>query len=201
MLLRQTTVPTVIDSYYLLTLGSYRAFYILNWIWRELDITDRKPDAVSVLFGILQTAFYIDFAWVYYSRQRVKLRHGGIVDADDLHNGWLLRTVFGYKAVACDVEAPPALGGEHGAGDPIRNSNSWGTRGISISADDSLADENDGSSFEDQDGSPGDRSRRLSDLGENAQMKDPDEMAQFLDEDEEELMNSTESHPNPVFGR
>jgi hypothetical protein len=26
LLLRQTTVPTVIDSYYLLALGSYRAF-------------------------------------------------------------------------------------------------------------------------------------------------------------------------------
>ncbi len=34
LLLRQTTVPTVIDSGYILTLGSYRAFYILNWIVR-----------------------------------------------------------------------------------------------------------------------------------------------------------------------
>jgi hypothetical protein len=35
LLLRQTTVPTVIDSYYLLALGSYRGFYILNWIHRR----------------------------------------------------------------------------------------------------------------------------------------------------------------------
>jgi hypothetical protein len=104
LLLRQTTVPTVIDSYYLLTLGSYRAFYILNWIWREVDITDRGPQPVSIIFGVLQTAFYVDFAWVYYSRQRVKLRNGGIVDADDMRNGWLLRTVFGHKAVVGDVD-------------------------------------------------------------------------------------------------
>ena len=32
LLLRQTNVPTVIDSYYLVTLGAYRGFYVLNWV-------------------------------------------------------------------------------------------------------------------------------------------------------------------------
>ena len=92
LLLRQTTVPTVIDSFYLLTLGSYRAFYCLNWIWR--GFTPNKPDPISVIFGIVQTAFYIDFAWVYFSRQRVKLRAGGVVDSDDLRKGWLVNRVI-----------------------------------------------------------------------------------------------------------
>lgn len=189
LLLRQTTVPTVIDSYYLLTLGSYRAFYILNWIWRELDITDRKPDPVSIIFGVLQTAFYVDFAWVYYSRQRVKLRHGGLVDADDLRNGWLLRTVFGHKPLVGhvdDEESAPALGRDSesapGTGNG-RTASKWGSRGISVSADDGVL--------------AGERERQKSFRGQeqgvinagdevdpDAKMRDPDELAKILDDDE-----------------
>jgi len=190
LLLRQTTVPTVIDSYYLLTLGSYRAFYILNWIWRELDINDRKPDPVSIIFGVIQTAFYIDFAWVYYSRQRVKLRNGGVVDNDDIRRGWLLRTVFGHKAVVGDddEESHPALHND-GNGDarPVGNGSrsKWGARGISVSADDSVLE--------------GERARQngfagqeegivdtLGDLDKDAKMKDPDELARILDDDGED---------------
>ncbi|KFY20712.1 hypothetical protein V493_07631, partial [Pseudogymnoascus sp. VKM F-4281 (FW-2241)] len=87
LLLRQTTVPTVIDSYYLVALGAYRALYICNWIERYATDTV-KPETVAVIFGVLQTLLYVDFAWVYYSRQRVKLRSGGIVDADDLSKSW-----------------------------------------------------------------------------------------------------------------
>ncbi|CAD0098322.1 unnamed protein product, partial [Aureobasidium mustum] len=31
---------------------------------------------VSFTFGVIQTLFYFDFAWVYWTRQRVKLRYG-----------------------------------------------------------------------------------------------------------------------------
>ncbi|KAE8450676.1 hypothetical protein EG329_006021 [Mollisiaceae sp. DMI_Dod_QoI] len=192
LLLRQTTVPTVIDSYYLLTLGSYRAFYILNWIWREFDITDRKPDPISIIFGVVQTAFYIDFAWVYYSRQRVKLRNGGIVDQDDLRNGWLLRTIFGHKAIVPhtdeDEESAPALGGDghDERPNPIRNGSSkWGSRGISVSADDGIL--------------AGERERQKQFNGQesgvvsadehvdpDAKMRDPDELARILDDDDED---------------
>ncbi|KAF9049662.1 hypothetical protein BDZ89DRAFT_1154510 [Hymenopellis radicata] len=79
ILLRQTTVPTVIDSYYLLALGSYRGFYILNWIYRWF--TERMVDPIAVTFGIIQTALYVDFAWVYYGRQRIKLRAGALIDS------------------------------------------------------------------------------------------------------------------------
>jgi len=193
LLLRQTTVPTVIDSYYLLTLGSYRAFYILNWIWRSVDIDDRKVDPVSVIFGIIQTAFYIDFAWVYYSRQRVKLRNGGLVDADDMRSSWLLRTIFGNKhvigSVDEDEESAPALGRHNdrpSAGRTASNSK-WGSRGISVSADDGVlegerARQRD---FEDQEDGIVD-----SGLGEDndpdAKMKDPDELARILDDDSDD---------------
>ncbi|RDW76041.1 hypothetical protein BP5796_06862 [Coleophoma crateriformis] len=197
LLLRQTTVPTVIDSYYLLTLGAYRGLYILNWIWRELDINDRKPDPISIVFGVIQTAFYVDFAWVYYSRQRVKLRNGGMVDADDLRNGWLLRRIFGSKRIVGNVdsvedeESVPALRSD-GTADEGRNvpktgpASKWGSRGISVSADEGvLAGEE-----ERQRHFAGQESGVVDALGEHdldgdAKMKDPDEMARILDDDDE----------------
>jgi hypothetical protein len=131
LLLRQTTVPTVIDSYYLTLLGSYRGLYCINWIYRAASKTDRHFDPISVVFGVIQTALYIDFAWVYYSRQRVKLRAGGIVDSDDLERGWLVGRFVG-KHRDLDDDAPADV--ETGVG---RNqTNRWGARGISVSADD-----------------------------------------------------------------
>lgn len=41
---------------------------------------------------------YLEFAWVYWRRQRVKLRSGGILDHDDwVTGGLLLRWVFGSR--------------------------------------------------------------------------------------------------------
>jgi len=142
VLLRQTTVPTVIDSYYLLCLGSYRAFYILNWILRLADPKERYFDPISVLFGIIQTALYVDFAWVYFRRQRVKLRGGGVVDSDDLGRGWLVGRLAG-KHSDLDDESAPALGGlddsdASGGGTNARAPQKWGSRGISVSADEGI---------------------------------------------------------------
>jgi len=192
LLLRQTTVPTVIDSYYLLTLGSYRAFYILNWIVREFDTNGRKPDAVSIIFGVIQTAFYIDFAWVYYSRQRIKLRHGGLVDSDDLRNGWLLSRIFGHKAIAHNVdedgdeESAPALGrpapGSNG-------SSKWGARGVSVQADDGVLEaerERQGRS-----GYPEQESGIIDTIQEgdqDAQLRDPDELVLDSDDDDDGVL-------------
>ncbi|KAI1334400.1 ER lumen protein retaining receptor-domain-containing protein [Xylariaceae sp. FL0016] len=182
LLLRQTTVPTVIDSFYLLTLGAYRALYCLNWIWREFDPNDRKPNAVSVIFGIIQTALYVDFFWVYYTRQRVKLRYGGVVDADDIRRGWLLRRIFGNKRFGDDgpeddEESAPALGGRGDGEAQSQRRSKWGARGISISADDTTLeqdrrDHDDGFS----DGA----------VDPDAKMRDPDELAHALDDDEDE---------------
>jgi ER lumen protein retaining receptor len=143
MLLRQTTVPTVIDSFYLVTLGSYRAFYILNWIYRAFS--SPKPDAISVIFGIVQTAFYIDFAWVYWTRQRVKLRGGGVVDADDMRKGWLVNRVMhpNGQMPEDDPEAGDVDVNTNGQAERPKV-NRWGARGISISADDTLQDHDKG---------------------------------------------------------
>ncbi|TQN72872.1 ER lumen protein-retaining receptor [Colletotrichum shisoi] len=186
LLLRQTTVPTVIDSFYLVTLGSYRAFYLLGWITRELDINDKDPSTVSVIFGIVQTALYLDFAWVYYTRQRVKLRNGGIVDADDLSRGWLLNRIFGKRidVQSDDEESAPALGDDDGqtrrGGRP-----KWGARGISVSADEGVLD------------TDRDNQRQAEELDgvvdPDAKMKDPDELARVLDDDDDDDPNGASS--------
>jgi len=142
LLLRQTTVPTVIDSFYLVTLGSYRAFYLLNWIYRAF--TPSKPDAISVIFGILQTAFYVDFAWVYWTRQRVKLRGGGIVDADDMRKGWLVNRVINQPRQTEEDQDPEAGNPEFNGQPQQPNVNRWGPRGISISADETLHEHDKG---------------------------------------------------------
>ena len=186
LLLRQTSVPTVIDSFYLVTLGSYRALYCLNWFARELDMNDRKPDTISVIFGVIQTALYIDFAWVYYSRQRVKLRGGGIVDADDMGRGWLLRRIFGrgYETVDDEENAPP---GENGAEGGRRNGRpKWGARGISVSADEGVLDA-DRHGGEEDDGLD-------AAVDPDAKMHDPDDLARALDDEDEDA-------PPPAVGR
>ena len=140
LLLRQTTVPTVIDSFYLLTLGSYRAFYILNWMFRYAYERHFEPKAV--LFGIIQTALYVDFAWVYWTRQRVKLRNGGVVDSEDLSRGWLVSRLLGPGGSTPDEEGgisnSQSTNGnsKHSVGKGSR----WGVKGISISADEGVRD-------------------------------------------------------------
>ncbi|KAK2595666.1 hypothetical protein QQS21_006639 [Conoideocrella luteorostrata] len=189
LLLRQTTVPTVINSFYLLALGAYRAFYILNWFVRELDATGRKPDAVAVIFGCIQTALYVDFAWVYYTRQRVKLRGGGVVDADDMRRSWLLRRIFGKKFEATDdEESTPALGDD---GNDARRATrpGWGARGISVSADEDVFD--DGQRRDDEE---------LEGVDPDAKMQDPDELAKALDDDDDDEGIPTASSSKPRKG-
>ena len=125
----------MIDSFYLLTLGSYRAFYILNWVLRYAY--ERHFEPIAVIFGIVQTAFYVDFAWVYWTRQRVKLRNGGVVDSDDLSRGLLISRLLGSGSSTTDEAGREAS--NHSA-NGSRNFSagkgfSWGARGISVSAE------------------------------------------------------------------
>jgi hypothetical protein len=190
LLLRQTTVPTVIDSYYLVALGSYRALYICNWIERGLEHQPWQPDIVSVIFGVVQTLFYIDFAWVYYTRQRVKLRHGGIVDSDDYSSSWILRRVFNKHVVDehvdDDEESAPALGRERGedAAAPRGKQRGWGVRGISVSADDGVLE----------------HEALTSPVQPDAKMRDPDELARILDEDDSDEDAPPKARPEGVSG-
>ncbi|KAK0618534.1 ER lumen protein retaining receptor-domain-containing protein [Bombardia bombarda] len=191
LLLRQTTVPTVITSFYIVFLGAYRGLYLINWFLRELDTNDKHPNPISIIFGIVQTAFYIDFGWVYWTRQRVKLRNGGVVDADDLRRGWLLSRLFGNKRFSPeeeDEESAPALGGRAGLGAP--RVNKWGARGISVSADDGVL-ESEQSLHESgvTDGV----------MDPDAKMQDPDELARALnDEDDDDDGLPSSQHHAPL---
>ncbi|KAI0158267.1 ER lumen protein retaining receptor-domain-containing protein [Xylariaceae sp. FL1272] len=200
LLLRQTSVPTVIDSFYLLALGSYRALYCLNWIYRGIDPNERPPNAVSVIFGIIQTALYVDFFWVYYTRQRVKLRYGGVVDADDIRRGWLLNRIFGNKRFEHDQddeESTPGRGGEGNGHAQSQRRSKWGARGISISADDTTLEQEPLRHDDEYEG--------LVEgvVDPDAKMKDPDELARALDDDDEEEglpSSSFNSHKNVPAG-
>lgn len=154
LLLRQTSVPTVLDSFYLTTLGSYRFFYLLNWIVRAATTTNiTKSDPtfpISVMFGLVQTALYVDFAWVYWTRQRVKLRYGGVVDGEDLGRGWVVGRLLGRgqnRSTELDEEDERFIGQEEGVirpNAPRQQSNTWGARGISVSADEGVLEAGQG---------------------------------------------------------
>ncbi|KAJ4266079.1 hypothetical protein NW762_004053 [Fusarium torreyae] len=197
LLLRQTTVPTVIDSFYLVALGSYRALYCVNWFIREFEISGKKPNTVSVIFGLIQTALYVDFAWVYYTRQRVKLRGGGIVDADDMSRGWLLRRIFGKRFENNDDDEETGHGGfEDDNGGNRRGARpKWGARGISVSADDGVLEQDRHNRDQDELGGP---------VDPDAKMQDPDELARALDDDDDEQTplrpGHTEGQPSGLQG-
>jgi len=133
LLLRQTTVPTVLDSFYLVTLGTYRFLYVLNWIMRGAKEPGYR-DPTSWVWGTIQTALIIDFAWVYWTRQRVKLRHGGVVDSDDLGRGWIVGRFVSRKSMDFDYDEETA--GQRN--DTTQPKNKWGRRGISVSADEGV---------------------------------------------------------------
>ena len=125
----------MIDSVYLTTLGSYRFFYLIHWIVQ--GIGEGRFDPISVIFGTIQTTLYIDFAWVYWSRQRVKLRGGGVVDSDDLSKSFLVRRFIG-KGTGNSEDDDDAEDVENGTARPPAQR--WGARGVSVSADDTLAE-------------------------------------------------------------
>lgn len=197
LLLRQTTVPTVITSFYIVFLGSYRGLYLLNWFLRLADTNDKKPNTISVIFGIIQTALYIDFAWVYWTRQRVKLRNGGVVDADDLRRGWLLNRIFGHKQFTQppeDEEAQPIYndhqqrGNANGSGRGGASRAKWGSRGISISADEGTLEAEQ--SFQDE--------GVTDSVDPDAKMRDPDDLARALDEEDSDDSDDDDDAPPPA---
>lgn len=106
---------------------------------------ERHFDPIAVIFGIVQTALYIDFAWVYWTRQRVKLRNGGVVDSEDLSRGWLVSRLLGRGRDSLDeedrIEENAATNGNTKSA-----RGGWGARGVSVSADDQVLDSDHNSS-------------------------------------------------------
>lgn len=72
---------------------------------------------------------------MYWTRQRVKLRRGGVVDSEDFGRGWLVGRFVGRKSVDFDFDEEEA--GRRQDGQP---KNKWGRRGISVSADEGVHD-------------------------------------------------------------
>ncbi|XP_046636406.1 ER lumen protein-retaining receptor-like [Daphnia pulicaria] len=55
-----------ITSHYLFALGSYRALYIFNWIYRYYG--ESFQDWIAVVAGIVQTILYCDFFYLYITK-------------------------------------------------------------------------------------------------------------------------------------
>ncbi|KAK4874856.1 hypothetical protein RN001_014216 [Aquatica leii] len=55
-----------ITSHYLFALGSYRALYILNWIYRY--VTEDHYDLIAIVAGVVQTVLYCDFFYLYITK-------------------------------------------------------------------------------------------------------------------------------------
>ena len=118
----------------------------------------------------------------YYTRPRVRLRNGGIVDAQDYQRGWFIGRIIGNNVRVetdnDDDESGPALGGNgHAQAGPTARPK-WGSRGISVSADEGVY----GDDHETLNGGE--------DLDEpidpDARMQDPDDLAKALDDDDED---------------
>ncbi|KAI9317014.1 ER lumen protein retaining receptor-domain-containing protein [Dichotomocladium elegans] len=66
-MLQRTGEAETITTHYIFALGAYRALYLCNWIYRY--VTEQKySDWIAWVAGILQTALYSDFFYIYYTR-------------------------------------------------------------------------------------------------------------------------------------
>ncbi|ODV80613.1 ER lumen protein retaining receptor [Suhomyces tanzawaensis NRRL Y-17324] len=65
-ILQRTGEAENITTHYIFALGLYRALYIPNWIWRYF--AEDRFDYISVLAGLIQTAIYSDFFYIYYNK-------------------------------------------------------------------------------------------------------------------------------------
>lgn len=65
-MLQRTGQAESLTVHYIFALGLYRGFYVLNWIYRYYF--DNWFSLTSFVTGIIQTALYSDFFWVYYQK-------------------------------------------------------------------------------------------------------------------------------------
>lgn len=70
-----------ITSHYLFALGSYRALYIVNWIYRYY--TEDFKDWIAVVAGIVQTILYCDFFYLYITKGTSNLIDQLLVNLSD----------------------------------------------------------------------------------------------------------------------
>jgi len=66
-MLTKTGSAETITSHYLFALGAYRAFYIINWIYRYFG-DEHHYDPIAIFAGIIQTVLYCDFFYLYVTK-------------------------------------------------------------------------------------------------------------------------------------
>merc|ERR1719154_450438 len=62
----KTGEAETITSHYLFALGSYRALYIFNWIFRYYY--EQFYDIIAIVAGVVQTVLYCDFFYLYATK-------------------------------------------------------------------------------------------------------------------------------------
>lgn len=68
-LVSKTGEAESITSHYLFALGSYRALYLLNWVYRYFS--EAHYDLIVIFAGIVQTILYCDFFYLYITKGTV----------------------------------------------------------------------------------------------------------------------------------
>lgn len=73
-MITKTGEAASITTHYLFFLGLYRALYLGNWLWRYH--VEEFFDQIAVVSGVVQTIFYCDFFYLYFTRgQHVPLHY------------------------------------------------------------------------------------------------------------------------------
>ncbi|ORX89257.1 ER lumen protein retaining receptor [Basidiobolus meristosporus CBS 931.73] len=65
-MLSTTGEAETITTHYLGALGAYRAFYLLNWIYRYYY--EGYILHIVILTGVVQTGLYLDFFYIYFTK-------------------------------------------------------------------------------------------------------------------------------------
>ncbi|XP_035694762.1 ER lumen protein-retaining receptor 2 [Branchiostoma floridae] len=65
-MISKTGEAETITSHYLFALGSYRALYIINWVYRYY--TEGFFDLIAIVAGCVQTILYCDFFYLYITK-------------------------------------------------------------------------------------------------------------------------------------
>ncbi|XP_043654604.1 ER lumen protein-retaining receptor [Drosophila teissieri] len=65
-LVSRTGEAESITSHYLFALGSYRALYLLNWVYRYM--VESHYDLIAIFAGVFQTVLYCDFFYLYITK-------------------------------------------------------------------------------------------------------------------------------------
>ncbi|XP_071965970.1 ER lumen protein-retaining receptor 2 [Antedon mediterranea] len=65
-MISKTGEAETITSHYLFALGAYRAFYIVNWVYRYYF--EGFFDLIAIVAGCVQTILYCDFFYLYITK-------------------------------------------------------------------------------------------------------------------------------------